>query len=411
LALKTEALFSSEWGFPALRTNSQGVTISLASHCKLNSTPVSAALAPPIGGLRRILIGFLILVLSAAALALPHGARAQDKPKLVVEDDIPVFSIAADGRVAYAVRHFLKAKHYQLQRDDIWIATPEGKKTRIVNGEKVIKGNGLYSYAIQSFAWSPDSRRLAVQMGTNEVTDDQGSTKQGESTELLDDAGREIEIADTHTGNIPDAFQAAWLADDATVAYLTEIIKPRELFAINTVRPLAGHAEPVFVPHTFNAVAWDVRRNAAVAIEHNTKLGGPFVLVWLDLIKQTRRELAIIDGFFGQLTISPSGERVAYFSDGDTLEIRSVSAPDKAVRIRVSYGRYEWAPGEQRLLIKRGNEHRSGDLTWLSIPGGDLVPALHGQVFREFHISPTGQWLGVLDPGKQGFQIYPLRAE
>jgi hypothetical protein len=353
---------------------------------------------------------WLVTIILLVTLTLtPSATRAQTKPTLTVDDDIPVFSIAPDGRVVYAVRHLFKFQHYDLQRDDIWILDPGGHKSRILNGQKQIKPLERFSYAVQSFAWAPDSRRFIAQMATTEVTDAEGSIKWGETADLMDSGGQEISVAGANTFGIPDAYQATWLADGATVAYLTEIIKPKALFAINLVRPaVGGAAAPILAPHTFSAVAWDARRNAAVAIERNANLGGPFLLVWLDLVKQTRRQLAILDGFAGQLTISPSGDRVAYFRDGDTLEVRSVVAPDKAAQIRVSLGRYEWDPREQRILIKRGSEHRSGDLLWISIPAGETAPALHGLAFREFHISPSGDSLGVLDPGRSGFQIFSL---
>jgi hypothetical protein len=148
--------------------------------------------------------------------------------------------------------------------------------------------------------------------------------------------------------------------------------------------------------------------------------------VALDLIKETRRELATLDGFVGGLTISPSGTKVAYFRDYEVLEVRELAAPERVARLRVAYGAYQWAPDERRILIKRGLEHRSGDLAWVTVPplgatntragagplavaDAQLQPALHGLSFRDFELSPDGRSLGVIEPGKRNLVIYPAQ--
>src|SRR6202045_2508540 len=62
--------------------------------------------------------------------------RAQDNPVLKIDDDITRFAYSAGGRIAYAARHVFSAKKIDLQRDDIWICEPDGKKHRILLGEK-----------------------------------------------------------------------------------------------------------------------------------------------------------------------------------------------------------------------------------------------------------------------------------
>jgi dipeptidyl aminopeptidase/acylaminoacyl peptidase len=357
------------------------------------------------GAPRSVLI-ILVLVVSIVVTATP--ASPQDKPVLTVEDDCTAFSFAPDGRIAYAVRHIMRTKHYDLQRDDIWVLTAEGKKTRIVNGEKLVRGGGLFSYAVQSIAWSPDGRFLAVAMYTSQVVDEKENTRDEQIVDLMDADGKEINIQGTHNSVIDEALNAAWLADGATVAFLAEAVKPKLLYSIGTLRPVGGRGGPILAGHTFSAVAWDAKRNAAVAIERDRNLTGPILLVRLDLIKETRRELATLDAYLGQLSISPSGNRVAYFRDGDTLELRDLASPEKATQLPAAYGRFEWARDERRILLKRGPENKSGNLAWISLPDGALEPALHDLAFRHFQISPDGRRLGVTEPGKQALQVYSL---
>ncbi|MCL5288489.1 MAG: hypothetical protein M1453_10910, partial [Acidobacteria bacterium] len=353
---------------------------------------------------------------------------------------VTAFAFAPDGRIAYAVRRVFGERKLQLQRDDIWVTTLEGKKTRIIEGKKLFQGPVPFSYAIQSLRWSPDGARLAVEMYTSTMTDERGETKQGYATWLLDSAGKEINVA-RGPGLVEDAGNSAWLADGATLAFIHEAVSPKLLFDIRTLRPASSGGESPFEGRTFSSVAWDVhsaRGSAAVAVERNQNLSGPIRLVWLDLDKKVRRELAQLSAYAGQLSVSPSGKLVAYFRDQETLEVREVAHPDRVARLRVGYGTFAWAGDEQRLLIKRGTfessargyGRRSGSLAWLAIPplaaappaaaaartlpekelpAAELQPALSGLLFQLFAISPDGRFLGVTAPGSRPLQIFPLR--
>jgi len=348
------------------------------------------------------------------ATSFPAFSHAQANPKLTVDEDCPAFAFAPDGRIAYAVRHLISTKHYDLQRDDIWTVTLDGKKKRIVNGEKLVKsppgyrGPVLFSYAIQSLAWSPDGKRLTVGMMTSQVIDERGNKQEGSLTDLMDESGKEINIEGTHNSVIPEGTQATWLADGVTVVYLTEAVKPKLLYAINAVRPVAGRGSRLFEKHGFVAVAWLAKENAAVAIERDPNLSQPPRLVWLDLLKEIRREVAELDGFLGHLTVSPSGTKVAYFRDHENLEIRELAQPDRVTRVQMLFGKYEWARDERRLLLKRAPDRHSGDLVWISLPDGKLEPVLHSLTFHDFGISPDGQWLAVTLPGKRTLNLYPV---
>jgi len=369
---------------------------------------------------------------AALALAfcvwLAAGAVEQDAPTLNVDETCTAFAYAPDGRIAYSVRHILTTRQLEIQRDDIWLIGLDGKRRRIVNGEKLIqgasrsKGPAAFSYAIQSMRWSPEGTRLTVEMLTSEMIDPRGDTREGQLTLLLDDAGREIRIAGADSV-IPYATNAAWLADGVTVVYLQEAVKPKLLYSIHTVRPVAGREGALFADHVFAAAAWNAKQNIGVAIERERSLSGPLRLVALDLLKETHRELATLDDFQGGLSLSPSGSKVAYFRDNEVLEIRELAAPERVARVRVAFGAYQWARDEQRILLKRGLERRSGDLAWLAVPSPDaanakpgsrsqvpeaeLRPVLHGLSFRDFELSPDGHFLAVIQPGKRNLLVYP----
>jgi hypothetical protein len=332
---------------------------------------------------------------------------------------------ASDGRIAYAVRHIMTTRRLDIQRDDIWLIGTDGKRRRIVNGEKLVQGRATFSYAIQSLRWAPDGTRLTVELLTSQMINDRGDTREGALTLLLDENGKEIKIAGADSV-IPEATNAAWLADGVTVVFLLEAVKPKLLFSINSVRPVAGRGGPLFTDHAFVAVAWNAKQNTAIAIERDRSFSGPPRLVALDLVKETHHELATLEGYVGGLTLSPSGAKIAYFRDHETLEIREVAAPDQIARVRVAFGSYQWAPDERRILLKRGLERRSGDLVWISLPpvesssgksgaGPEAVaapepqPVLHGLTFRDFELSPDGRSLAVIQPGKRNLLVYPLQ--
>src|SRR6202035_678635 len=146
---------------------------------------------------------------------------AQENPAFRIDEDISRFAYSVGGRIAYSTRHIFSVKKIRLQRDDIWIAEVDGKKRRILLGEKFVRGTGPFSYTVRGLRWSPDGGKLAVEMETSEMINDAGDTREGVMTLLLDDAGHEIVIPGVDSA-IPGATNAAWLADGVSVAYLTE---------------------------------------------------------------------------------------------------------------------------------------------------------------------------------------------
>jgi dipeptidyl aminopeptidase/acylaminoacyl peptidase len=362
---------------------------------------------------------------------------AQDNPVLKIDDDITRFTYSTGGRIAYATRHVFSAKKIELQRDDIWICEPDGKKHRILLGEKFVRGSGPFSYTIRGLRWSPDGRKLVAELATSEMINDDGDTHEGVSTLLLDDTGREIVIAGTDS-LIPGAANATWLADGAGVIYLKERASAQvpggqaakassappaaKLFSVNRVNPLVGGESMVFQGHLFVEVTWSAKQNAGVAIERDAAMIQPPRLVALDLTQESSRLLATLEGYAGGLSFSPSGKRAAYWIDNGQLEVRDVDAPGKVTRLRVPLGTLAWSGDETRVLVKRGPANRSGGLVWLQLPPLATVAAganpltvevlpqsvLHDLGFRQFDISPDGKSLAVVEPGRRNLLVYPL---
>ncbi len=335
-------------------------------------------------------------------------------------------AFAPDGRLVYATRRLFKTRVYDLQRDDIWLQGADGKRRRIVNGEKLVRGNVPFSYTVNGLRWSPDGHLLTAELFTTTVIDAEGNTRDALMTLLLNEEGKEIRIG-SGDSVIAEGTNAAWLADGVTVVFLSEAIKPKLLFSIQSVRPVAGRGGPLFDGRTFLAAAWDVRGNMGCGVERDRRMEGPPRLQRLDLMKDAAEELATLDAFAGGLTLSPSGTKVAYYRDHEVLEIRDLAAPTHIARLRVGFGVYEWAPDERRILLKRSPEKKSGDLVWFDVPplaappaglpAGTqplvvepvLTPALHGLTFREFEISPDGRTLAVIQPGRRNLLLYPLK--
>ncbi|MBZ5702193.1 MAG: hypothetical protein LAN84_10125 [Acidobacteriia bacterium] len=373
----------------------------------------------------RRLVRLAVLVLLAWGSSLPR-ARAQEAPVQTIDEEITAFAYAPDGRIVYAVRRLFKTKKYDLQRDDIWIAGTDGKRRRVVQGEKFVRGSAPFSYTVNKFRWSGDGRRMVAELFTTAVVDSESNTRDQMQALLLDDAGKEIRIRDGDSV-IPDGYNAAWIADGATVVYLAEAVKPHLLSSIQIMRPEAGRGGPLFAGRTFVDADWMAKTGTGIVIERDRSLSGPPRMQRLDLVKEADTELATLDGYAGGLEVSPSGTKAAYYLDQEVLEIRDLTAPSRIARLRVGYGAFQWAPDEKRILLKRAPERKAGELVWVEVPplaeestkkqepdGGVVQPALtpifHGLAIHDFQISPDGRFLAVVAPGKGSLTVYLLAA-
>lgn len=372
-----------------------------------------SALGPAAAATALALVG-----LTLAALLLAPKTLAQPGAKLTVDDDCTAYAFTPDSRrILYASRQISREKHVTVEHDDIWEVTLDGHKRRLVDGSKLVKSAVPYSYQVKAIRISPDGQRMAVQMNYRTLTPERAgkrredevtvSAKGGELTDLMDINGKEIEIEGTKNSVIPNSLEAVWLADGQTVAYITQA-NGALLYTLASVRPVSGVSGPLMKGHSYAAVAFSPANNAAVAIERKEDLSGPIQLVWIDLLKQTERPLATLDAFAGQLRVSPDGKMIAYYRDGNTIEVRSVADPTQVKKLEVPFGRYEWASDDAHLLLKRGVGDQSDQLFWIDVADGQYHSILDGLIYSGFALSPDGKWVAVTEPGRQVLKLFPL---
>ncbi|HJZ64008.1 MAG TPA: hypothetical protein VKD70_06800 [Candidatus Acidoferrum sp.] len=381
--------------------------------------------------------------------ALPSAAQQFDKPVQSIDEEITAFSVAPDGRIAYGVRRNAHSKKYDFEHDDIWIQDAGGKRRRLLEGAKfsinkyavfinrdkkaVAKEKGkldpeldlsdsTFSYQVDSLRWSPNGRYILAQLFTTFIVDQSGKTQDEMMTLVLDDSGREIRLG----GGDPllhNAEDAVFFADNATIAYLTEVLKPRLLFSFKYSTIANGNGGALFEGRTFASVVPIPKSNFAIAVERDKSLSGPPRLQRLDLLAQEDSEIATLEGYEGSLTVSPSGKFAAYYVDRENLEVRDLTAPTRVARMRLGAGAIQWSPDETRLLLKRAPERKTAELCWIQIPPlatpaagreipvaqPDFNPIFRGSVTRDFAITPDGRFLAVVFPGKRNLDLYPLQ--
>ena len=56
------------------------------------------------------------------------SAQAQDKPNLTIQRDCEHFDISNDNKIVCSVPHLKRVKKVIIQRDDVWVAQPDGKE-------------------------------------------------------------------------------------------------------------------------------------------------------------------------------------------------------------------------------------------------------------------------------------------
>ncbi len=364
----------------------------------------------------------LVCALVGCCALQPAKAQNLDKPLQSIDEEITAFAYAPDGRIVYSVYRRVKTKVYDaLEHDDIWLQDANGKRRRLLEGQKYTRGNQSFSYLIDSFRWSPNGHFILAQLLTTTVLDDSGKTEDSFQTMLFDDSGKEIHI-NKGDNVILDAANSTWLPDNATIAFLSEAVKPRLLFSLKFTRPATGALLSFYEGRTFREVAWLPGVNSAIAVEQNRALTGPSRLQRLELLSDNDKELATLDSYEGGVSVSPSGKKVAYFIDKEILEIRDLTSPNRAARLRIGLGVFRWSPDELRILLKRSLEKKSGDLVWIDLPPLAPIPAnheipvaqptpipiLHGLSFRDFTISPDGRSLAVVITGKRNLLVFPL---
>jgi hypothetical protein len=382
---------------------------------------------------------FFSIACFAALLFFGCPLRAQNTPSIKIDETVTRFAYSGDGRIAYSVRHVFSENKIELQRDDVWIMERDGRKRRILQGDRFMHGAMPFSYTVRGMRWSPGGTKLSIELATSEMINDAGETREGVATMLLDDTGEQIQ-AGSGDCVLPGATEGAWLDEGATLSYFVEAQNPNAVppprppkgeprqpippldrsFALMRMKVASGVSDALFPGRVFSAIAWNSKRDMAIAIERSpgTKLHPR--LVQIDPANKATRDLATLDGYAGGLTISPSGKEAAYWVDNEKLEVREVNEPNRVARVRIEVGTLAWSGDGKRVLVKRGPAALSGDLAWVALPPTEIhvegtvppisepVPqaVLHDLEFRQFEISPDGKFLAVVEPGKRNLLVY-----
>ena len=336
-----------------------------------------------------------------------------------VDDEVTAFAYAPDGRIVFSVRRMFKNKKYDMQRDDIFIAEANGKRRRILEGQKFTHGDKPFTYQVESFTWSPNGHIIAVQLFTTTVDPEDEHHDDVRALLLLDDSGHELHPKGPDP-LVTEAEQPMWLRDNGSLVYLTEELSTRELFSMGYLYMSSGPPTKAFEGRTFAAAVRIPGSNSAIAIERDRNMEGPPRMQKLDLLAQEDKELATLDAYSGGLSISPSGTKAAYFLDREVLEIRDLEKPTHVARMRVGLGVLQWNAEETEIYVKRTVEKKSADLVSFQVPGlvafrqGQVVPVLepeprqllHGLAVREYGLSADGRYLAVVLPGRRNLQVF-----
>lgn len=366
-------------------------------------------------------LGALSVLCLNSSFCPSAGPQSLDKPSSSIDEEITAFSFSPDGGIAFSVYHNFKTKKYDLEHDDIWIQEARAKRRRILEGQKYTRGNQLLSYLTDSIRWSPNGHYLLVQLLTTSVEDESGNATNSVETLLFDDSGHEARI-NKGDNFLLGAANATFLPDNNTIAYLANAVSTLPLYSIKTTRLSSGSFPSPYEGRTFRDVAWLPGMNFAVAVEQDHSMSGPPRLQYLDVLNDSDKELATLDGYEGGLIVSSDRTKAAYFIDREVLEIRSLTHPNQLARLRVGLGIPRWTPDGSRIFLKRALEKKSGDIVWFPVP--PLVPVdakkevpvsqptpisvLHGLTFREYSLSPDGNSLAVVVPGKRNLLVFPL---
>jgi len=367
---------------------------------------------------RRFLLRALCALCVNSFLFL-SSAQNLDKPLQTIDEEVTAFAYSSDGRLVYSVYRKIKTKAYDLEHDDIWLQEAGGKRHRIFEGPKFARGNQQFSYIVNSFRWSPNGRMIAAELLTTTV-DESDHAEDSFQTLLFEDSGKEIRI-NKGDNVILDASSPFFLPDNATIGYLSEAVKPRQLFSLKATRTDIGALKTPHEGRTFRDLSPIPGTISILAVEQERSMNGPNRLQRLDLFTDNDKELATLDGYEGGLTVSPGGKKVAYYIDKEVLEIRDLTALNRIARVRIGLGVYHWSLDESRILLKRAIEKKSGDLVWIALPplapapAQDIpvseptpIPVLRGYIFRDFAISPDGRSLAGVITGRRNLFVFPL---
>ena len=351
----------------------------------------------------RYCLALLALLILPALLA--PALLAQDKPIMEIARDCQTFSVSTNNKIVCAVPHVKRIKKVVIQRADVWTTSPNGRDKLIVDSEKFMPIPPPQSYIVDSLSWSPDGSRIAMNMTLEKPAGEDEPASTTKAIALLDDEGHELKVESSKTRFFENAVRATFLADNSTVAYLVGA-GPYKIGRLSTV---TGQSSTLFGDRTFEAVVWDAAHNQAIVISQNLNVQNRQAIFALDLLHEGIREISRVDAYVGGLTLSPSGNKVGYYSDGDTIEVRDLANRSKPTDVRAGMGVFGWSHDERRVLLKRGPPDKSGELIWVGLYDNTFVPALHGLEYHAFAIAPDGASIAVTEPGREVLRVFPLQ--
>jgi hypothetical protein len=138
-------------------------------------------------------------------------------------------------------------------------------------------------------------------------------------------------------------------------------------------------------------------------------LTGRLSIVQLDLLEERISVVSDIQTYQGGLSLSPSGNKIGYFEDGDNVDVVDTRHRGEVTRVRAGFGRFGWSRDERRVLLKRGPQERSNILLWVGLYDGTFSSILHDLQFHDFEIAPDAATIAVTIPGKRVLKVYDLR--
>ena len=197
---------------------------------------------------------------------------------------------------------------------------------------------------------------------------------------------------------IEEAANGTWLADNATVVYLIGA-GPYKIGRVSTV---TGQSSTLFEGHTFDAVVWDAAKNQAFALGQNLNVRDR--AGHLSARSAARKACAKLRGSTPtreRLSLSPSGKKIAFFADGDAIEVRDLANPSKAGPRARRHGSVRMEP---RRAPRAAQARAGGKIRRTGLGGlydGTFVPALHGLEYHAFAIAPDGGSMVVTEPGER----------
>lgn len=350
--------------------------------------------------MKRIWITTLIALVGLAAALVQ--AQAPEPLFTVSDEEVVTAAWAPDsGRIAYALFRTVEVRQKKFRRDELWVVDLAGKKKRLIEPNEIWPPRQPGGYAITSISWSPDGTKLAVQATSSE---------QETVFFLFDERGKRVPIGEG--APFAPGYFAAWMGDNETVAYLSEALKPRLLFDIQSLRPRAGTARPLFEGRLASASAWQPRGMKVVFVERDREFERTPQLVVGDLANgQVLVSVPLRESFSGGLSFAPDGARIGYFVGGHQLEVRSLAAMERSEHYRMPLSRYEFAPEATTLYYLEPERPPTtrGRLVRLNLRTNAIEKIFGERLLDDFWLSADGKYLATLEGElRPGLKVYRL---